>query len=180
MEIMNGIVIYGSNYGTTQKYSEELAKRMDLKCLNFKELKDINDYDKIIYLGGLYAGGILGMEKTFKKVTTPNNKKIVIVTVGLADPKDEENIKAINNNIKKQLSPEIFEKAQIFNLRGGIDYSKLNFLHKSMMKLLYNKIKNIPEDERTAEVKGLIETYNKNVSFVDLNALTDIIDCLKL
>ena len=48
-----------------------------------------------------------------------------------------------------------------------------------MMKLLYTKIKKIPENERTADVKGLIETYNKSVSFVDLNTLTDIIDYLK-
>lgn len=177
--MMNSIVIYGSHYGTTQQYAEELAKRINLKCLNFKEVTEINDYDEIIYLGGLYAGGILGMEKTFKKISNPNNKKIIIITVGLADPKDDENIKSIKSNISKQLSPEIFEKAKIFNLRGGIDYSKLNFLHKSMMKLLYTKIKKIPENERTADVKGLIETYNKSVSFVDLNTLTDIIDYLK-
>ena len=53
------------------------------------------------------------MEKTFKKISNPNNKKIIIITVGLADPKDDENIKSIKSNISKQLSPEIFEKAKI-------------------------------------------------------------------
>lgn len=70
--MMNSIVIYGSHYGTTQQYAEELAKRINLKCLNFKEVTEINDYDEIIYLGGLYAGGILGMEKTFKKIYLPS------------------------------------------------------------------------------------------------------------
>ena len=102
LEMMNSIVIYGSHYGTTQQYAEELAKRINLKCLNFKEVTEINDYDEIIYLGGLYAGGILGMEKTFKKISNPNNKKIIIITVGLADPKDDENIKSIKSNISKQ------------------------------------------------------------------------------
>lgn len=48
LEMMNSIVIYGSHYGTTQQYAEELAKRINLKCLNFKEVTEINDYDEII------------------------------------------------------------------------------------------------------------------------------------
>lgn len=31
LEMMNSIVIYGSHYGTTQQYAEELAKRINLK-----------------------------------------------------------------------------------------------------------------------------------------------------
>lgn len=31
------------------------------------------------------------------------------------------------------------------------------------MKLLYNAIKNIPEEKQTAENKAMIETYNKKV-----------------
>lgn len=177
---MRSLVIYGSYYGTTQKYAEELAKNLNVQCYDFKDVKDINDYNTIIYIGGLYAGGVVGMKKTFKKITNPNSKKIIIVTVGLADTKDEENIKSIRSHISKQLLPEVFEKAKIFNLRGGIDYSKLNFIHKSMMKLMYNKVKKIPEEKRTADDKGIIETYNKKVDFVDLNTLNDVIEYIKI
>lgn len=43
------------------------------------------------------------------------------------------------------------------------------------MKLLYNAIKNIPEEEQTAENKAMIETYNKKVDFIDFSSLDEII-----
>ena len=58
---MNRVVIYGSFYGTTKKYAVELAKRLEVDAIEYNEVKNINDYDSIIYLGGLYAGGVLGI-----------------------------------------------------------------------------------------------------------------------
>ena len=173
---MNNIIIYGSHYGTTKQYAEELSRRTNIKAISFKEVKEINDYNNIIYLGGLYAGGVLGMSKTIKKLNDVSNKKIIIVTVGLSDPTDEVNKKNIRNNIKNQIPKEIFEKAKIFHLRGGIDYSKLNFAHKTMMKLLYNAVKNLQKEKQTAEDRAMIETYNKKVSFIDFSSLDKIID----
>lgn len=173
---MSSIIIYGSHYGTTKQYANELSKKTNIKAIPFKNANQINNYDTIIYIGGLYAGGVLGMSKTLKKLDNVLNKKIILVTVGLADPTDEKNIKTIRNNIKKQIKQEIFEKAIIFHLRGGIDYSRLSFVHKTMLKLLYNAIKNTPEEEQIAEDKAMIETYNKKVNFVDFSSLNAIMN----
>ena len=173
---MSNIIIYGSHYGTTKQYAEELSRRTNIEAISFENVKEINNYDKIIYLGGLYAGGVLGMSKTLKKLTNISNKTIILVTIGLADPNDKENINNIRNNIKNQIQKEIFEKAKIFHLRGGIDYSKLNFAHKTMMKLLYNAIKNISQEKQTAENRAMIETYNKKVDFIDFSSLDKIIN----
>lgn len=172
---MNNIIIYASHYGTTKQYAEELARRTNIKAISFETVNQINNYDTIIYLGGLYAGGVLGMSKTLKKLNDISNKRIIIVTVGLADPSDEKNINTIRNNIKNQIAKQVFEKAKLFHLRGGIDYAKLNFAHKTIMKLLYNAIKNIPEEKQTAENKAMIETYNKKVDFIDFSSLDEII-----
>ena len=172
---MNSIIIYGSHYGTTKEYAEELSKRTNIKAISFKKFnQQINDYDNIIYLGALYAGGVLGMSKTLKKLNNISNKKILIATVGLSDPTDEVNKKNIRNNIKNQIPKEVLEKAKIFHLRGGIDYSKLNFAHKTMMKLLYNAVKNLPNEKQTAEDRAMIETYNKKVNFIDFSSLDKI------
>ena len=172
---MSNIIIYGSKYGATKKYTEELSKRTNIQAISFENVNDINSYDKIIYLGGLYAGGVLGMAKTLRKINNISNKEIILVTVGIADPTDEKNINNIRNNIKNQIQKEVFEKAKIFHLRGGIDYSKLKFTHKTMMKLLYNAVKNLPEEKKTAEDIAMIDTYNQKVSFVDFSSLNDII-----
>lgn len=173
---MNNIIIYGSHYGTTKQYAEELSRRTNIEVISFENVEEINDYDNIIYLGGLYAGGVLGMSKTIKKLNNISNKKIIIATVGLSDPTDEINKNNIRNNIKSQIPKEIFEKAKIFHLRGGIDYSKLNFAHRTMMKLLYNAVKNLPEEKQTAENRAMIETYNKKVDFIDFSSLDKIIN----
>ena len=173
---MSNIIIYGSHYGTTKQYAEELSKRTNIKAISFKKFnQQINDYDNIIYLGALYAGGVLGMSKTLKKLNNISNKKILIATVGLSDPTDEVNKNNIRNNIKNQIPKEVLEKAKIFHLRGGIDYSKLNFAHKTMMKLLYNAVKNLPEEKQTAEDRAMIETYNKKVDFIDFSSLDKIV-----
>lgn len=172
---MNSIIIYGSHYGTTKQYAEELSKRTNIKAISFKKFnQQINDYDNIIYLGALYAGGVLGMSKTLKKLNNISNKKILIATVGLSDPTDEVNKNNIRNNIKNQIPKEVLEKAKIFHLRGGIDYSKLNFAHKTMMKLLYNAVKKLPNEKQTAEDRTMIETYNKKVNFIDFSSLDKI------
>jgi len=43
------------------------------------------------------------------------------------------------------------------------------------MKLLYNKVKNLPPEQQNAETKALIDTYNQKVDFVDLDSLSEII-----
>lgn len=172
---MNNIIIYGSNYGTTEQYAKELSKRTNIEAISFENVQEINKYDKIIYIGGLYAGGVLGMSKTLRKLTNIQNKTIIIATVGLADPTDEKNINNIRNNIKVQISKKIYDKAKIFHLRGGIDYSKLKFFHKTMMKMLYNAVKNIPQEKLSSENKAMIETYNKKVNFVNFSDLDKII-----
>lgn len=175
---MASIVIYGSKYGTAKQYAEELARRTGLEVWQYDEIGDINQYDTIAYIGALYAGGVVGMKKTFAKLASCAGRTIVIATVGLADPTDAENVENIEGNMRRQLSAEVFKAAHIFHLRGGIDYSKLGFKHKTMMKLLCNKAKKLPEEQKNAEVRAMLETYGKQVSFVDFDTLEPLIAAL--
>lgn len=83
---MNSIIIYGSHLWNNQTIAEELSRQTNIERVSFKNVKEINNYDKIIYLGALYAGGVLGMAKTLNKLNNISNKTIIIATVGLADP----------------------------------------------------------------------------------------------
>ena len=65
---MDEIIVYGSQYGSAEKYAKELAKRLEFECIRFEDMKDINAYETIIYIGSLYAGGVQGMKKTLKKL----------------------------------------------------------------------------------------------------------------
>lgn len=172
------IIIYGSCYGSARQYAEELSKKTNIPVKSYKDISLLDDYNTIVYVGALYAGGVLGMKETFGKMTTVQGKHIIIVTVGLADPTDTKNIENIRNNMQRQLSHSVFKHAHIHHLRGGIDYSRLSLKHKTMMWMVYMKSRKIPEEERTSEVRAMIDTYNKQVNFVDFNSLEPIINDL--
>ena len=170
------IIIYGSKYGTTEQYAQELSKKTGIKAEKYSDIQDINQYGTIIYFGALYAGSVLGMKKTLNKIEDYHNKKIIIATVGLADPNDKGNTDRIREGIKRQLSEDNYNQATIYFLRGGIDYSILNLKHKTMMAFAYRKSKKLKEEERTAEIKAVIETYGKKVDFIDFDKLNPIIN----
>ena len=173
------IIICGSCYGTARQYAERLSKKTNISVKSYKDISLLDNYNTIIYVGALYAGGVLGMKETFSKMTAVQGKHIVIVTVGLADPTDTKNIENIRNSMQRQLSPSVFKHAHIYHLRGGIDYSRLSLKHKTMMWMVYMKSRKIPEEERTAEIRAMIDTYNKQVNFVDFNSLESILNDLK-
>ena len=173
---MNTLIIYGSQYGTTKRYAEKFAEMTDLPIISFEDIENLEKYERVVYFGALYAGGVKGLKNTIKKLSP--NTKLVIVTVGLADVCDEENISSIRSSIRKQVPEYLFRKASIFHLRGGIDYQKLSLKHRLMMTLLYNKAKNMPEDKKTAEVRAMIETYNSKVDFVDFSCLDQIAESI--
>lgn len=174
---MNKLIIYGSEYGTTQAYALKFSEMTGIPAISYKDMAALSEYDVILHFGGLYAGGVKGLKKTVKALR--DNATLIIATVGLADVTDPENTDSIKKSIRRQLPERILKNTQVFHLRGGIDYSILNFKHKTMMTLLYNKAKNLPEEKKTAEVKAMIETFNQKVDFIDFDSLLPIENAIK-
>lgn len=174
---MKKIIVYGSEYGTTKEYAAKFSKISNIPIINCDNINSLLEYDMVIHFGGLYAGGVKGLKKTIKSIK--DNTKLIVVTVGLADVNDVFNTDNIKKSIKNQIPEIIFNNTKIFHLRGGINYSKLNIKHRTMMALLYRKAKNLPEEKKTAEVKAMIETYNQKISFVDFEKLKPILEAVR-
>lgn len=176
--MMRKIIIYGSKYGTTERYAIELSRRTGISAYSYNTLKDLSDYDVIIYLGGLYAGGVLGLSDTVKLMPANQEQRLIVITVGLADTNDKTNTDSIKSSIEKLLPKHIFKCTEIFHLRGGIDYQTLTSLHKIMMKFMYHQEKKIPPEKRSSETKEFIRTYNQKIDFVDFESLNSVIEHL--
>ena len=174
---MQSLITYGSQYGTTRRYAEKFAQMSNIPITSYENIRELVEYGLVIHFGGLYAGGVTGLKRIVKLL--PQNAKFIIVTVGLADVSDEKNISNIKKALSKQVPEEILKNAFIFHLRGGIDYKKLNLKHKMMMAFLYNRLKKLPETEKTSEIKALIETYQSKVDFVDYASLDQIVEAMK-
>ena len=172
----NQIIIYASQYGSTKRYAERLAEMTGINAVDYKEAKNIGDYDRIVYLGGLFAGGVMGLKKTVGKMAP--EQELVVATVGMTDPKETTYFESIRKALKVQLSPHFYDEKNIFHLRGAMDYSQLDFKHRIMMKMFHSMMLKKPESELTADARVMLETYGKKVDFVDFNALQAIADMI--
>lgn len=171
------IIIYGSRYGSARRYAKRLAELTGLDVVDHKEAKDIGEYDRIVYIGSLYAGGVTGLKQTVSKMTP--RQELVVATVGLADPTDATNVAHIRQSIKSQIPAHFYDESRIFHLRGAIDYTKLNLKYRLMMSLLAKKVAKLPEEQQNAETRAMLETYGKQVDFVDFSSLQPIVDSIK-
>ena len=168
---MQDIILYGSQYGSTRRYAEKLSEQTGIPAVSYKDAPALSDKKTIVYLGGVYAGGVLGLVKTLRGFSLQKGQKLILVTVGLADPNDPDNRDNIRTFLQRQLPAELLGRATIYHLRGRIDYQKLSFGH-----LLYQFLRRTPVEKQTAENRALVETYGKQVDFTDFSTLEPIID----
>lgn len=170
------IITYGSRYGSAEHYARKFAEWAGFPIFSYREVESTESYEQIVHFGALYAGGVLGLRRIVQLLSPKT--ELVVVTVGLADVQDAENIQNIRNAIRRQIPEDIFRRTRIFHLRGAIDYGKLNLKHRTMMALIHAKAKGLHEENKNAETRAMIETYGKQVSFVEdaaLNTLKDIL-----
>lgn len=173
---MEQIILYGSRYGSTRRYAEKLSELTGVPAFSYKQAPHFFDMKTIVYLGGLYAGGVLELTKTLRGLSLRGEQKLILATVGLSDPQEMETQKNIRASLQRQLPAELLNRAKIFHLRGGIDYQKLSFGHRSAMALLYHSLRRTPVEKQTAENQALMETYGKQVDFTDFSALEPMIE----
>lgn len=176
---MNKIaVIYESKYGSTEKYAQWIANeaKADLfHCLEVN-IEKLIAYDTIVYGGGLYASGIAGVSIITKNFESIKDKKIIVFTVGLASTDRKEVFAPI---IEKNFSKQMRGNIKFFHLRGGIDYKKLNLIHKSMMAMLKTVIARKNPSKLTDDDKQLLATYGSKVDFTDKNTITSLVNYIK-
>ena len=174
---MNVAVIYRSKYGTTKQYAQWIAEALEAKLFESRMIKanQLNDFDMVIYGGGLYAGGISGINL----VTQNPCKKLVIFTVGLATPENTD----YSEILEKNLPSEMRQHIKVFHFQGGIDYKKLGIVHKSMMAMMMVMTKKAVAKKEAAAItnddKEFMATYGKKVNFTNQQNILPLIEYCK-
>ena len=163
------IIIYGSRHGAAKRYAEGLAERTGIKAIDYCEVDSLEPYKRVIYIGAIYASGVIGLKKTVAKLR--QDQEFFVVTVGMVDPADEAFIGSFRAALKKQIPPQMYDEKRIFHLRGAIDYSRLELKYRILMKMMYSQATKVPEEKLTSEFKAVLATYGKKVDYVDLEML---------
>ena len=153
-------IIYQSKTGHTKEYAENLSKELNIPCYCVCEAKEkINKKDEIIYLSWVRATTLVGYKKM--------NKKYQIQCVGAvgAYPKSLE--------YTKQLKDYNHMNQELFYLRGGINYEKLNKFYQKLLKIVGRAI--AMENPRD---KAMIQLFMVGGNFVNKKQLKPMIDSI--
>ena len=99
------------------KKDKKDCEQTGIPAISYTDEPSLSNMRVIIFIGGLYAGGVRGLTKTLRNFHLRDNQKLILVTVGLANPNEQENRDNIRVSLQKQLSPEVFYKIIFFHLR---------------------------------------------------------------
>lgn len=176
----NTAVIYQSKYGFTKTYALWIAEETGADLLDAKQVTavDLQKYSVIVYGGGLYAGGVNGISLLTKNFQEIRNKRLFLFTVGAADVTDPINIEHIQSSLKRVLTPSMLSSIKIYHLRGGMKYSQMTFLHRSMMGMMIKMVRKKPKEELRPEDEVMLETYGQDVDFTDRQAIAPLLAAL--
>ena len=118
---MNTLIIYGSQYGSTKRYAERLAELTGTEAVDYKEAKNLGGYDRIVYLGALCAGGVMGLKKTLGKMASC--KELFVVTgthIGIFTQLFKQFFKTLTPRNKKSLRTDfhtVYNKSVFFTVK---------------------------------------------------------------
>ncbi|WP_068781724.1 flavodoxin domain-containing protein [Paenibacillus sp. GM2] len=162
-------VIYKSTYGATKKYAEWISEELGADLIERDSAKAnmLIDYDIIMYSGGIYASSISGSDLVSKNAC----KHLIVFTVGLTNPETMDYTDIMHRAFPNQnIQPQ-----KVFHLRGAIDYGKLGFLHRNLMKMLNKAVEKKAESEMNEVEKVIKDTYGKQVDYINRESIRPII-----
>lgn len=148
---MKSIVIYSSKTGFTERYARWIAEDLQCTCKPIKDVRnsELSDYDCVIYGGWLMAGNIKDILK-LRQLKGLGEKKIIIFAVGLTPMGEEDIVEKMKDT---NLNQDEIEKIPFFYFEGGLNYEKMGFINKRLMKTLR---KNLGKKKELSEGESLM------------------------
>ncbi|MDR2962501.1 MAG: flavodoxin domain-containing protein [Bacteroidales bacterium] len=174
-------IIYHSKYGHTKQYAQWIAEALNADIYTDKYLKNIRleDYDTLVFGSGMYAGANKAAQLIVQYFNRIRHKKVLLFTCGALDVSNEAIAADTDRALNTVLTPEIRAKIRIFHLRGGIDFARLSWWYRLMLKFPYSKFSKIPENERNASEKSFLSIYGKTVDFTNKAQIEPIVKYCK-
>lgn len=172
---MKIIVLYKSKYGSSRQYALWLSEALQCPAKASKEIPPdkLMTYDIILYVGGLYAGGINGFRYITKHFDMLKNKELILCMVGMTDPASKE----LYHQVYEQNVPtEYRANIKPFALRGDQLFSQMSFLHRIMMKVPQAQIKKIPSEQRTEQQQSFLKSFGKDLRFTDKRYIKELLE----
>lgn len=146
---MSTVVIYQSSTGFTKQYAEWIAGGLACRAVSIKEVAaaDLAEKDTVIFGGWIMGNAIMG----YDKMKQMGAKRLVVFAVGASPDSKEarEKIVAANN----------LKETPFFYMPGGMQFDKLNFFVRFMLKQMKKSIsKKSEKSEQDSNMERMIGT----------------------
>jgi menaquinone-dependent protoporphyrinogen IX oxidase len=169
---MRTVVVYRSISGFTKKYAEWIAEECKADLFDSREinLDKLSEYALIIFGGSLHAVGINGIKLLKENLSRLTDKKIVVFAVGASPPKEGIMPEIMKNNF----TIEQQNRLRLFYLRGGFNFSKLDFSNKVLMVLF--RVSLALKRNKTPDERGMLAAYSKPMDFSKRQNIREIVE----
>lgn len=149
-------LLYVSKTGFTKQYAAYIAEKLKLQAIEYKKGSGLNKNDNIIFCSFVFGGNISRLSDIRNEV---DQRNIRVLACGIVPPSSE---------VISQLAKENhFDAEQIYYVPGGLDYSKLNFLKRSILMMVKGSLEK--KVVRSADEEETLRRLNIGGSYVDLS-----------
>ena len=151
-------IVFESNTGHTERYARILAEKLGVPCYAIKEASgSVPKGESVFFLGWVMANQICGLKKASRLWDVR-----AVGAVGIC-PASDSNSRILAKKNKTD--------APIFYLRGGVDYSKLKGLKRTLLEL----VRDNTARENKPENAELVRTLTEGGDFVCEENLAGIV-----
>ncbi len=125
------VVVYGTKYGSTQRYAEWIAERTRAEIFDVSvfDQSRFNEYDMVLFGSPVYMGRIKYAPFIRRNWKILKTKRVVIFSVTGVPPDDLRQEKVF----RASLPIEIRQKVLYYPLRGAFNYRNLTFVDRLLM-----------------------------------------------
>ena len=189
-------VIYYSKHGATEKYARWICDAVGGDLLNARKtkVKDLLEYDIVVYGGGIYSGGIKGIELITKNwYKGLSEKRVICFGVGIAIDKEENRKQCMEINFERRFVTDAKEDAgkdsgtfkasellkekrlpiDCYFLPGAYDPKKIKGIDKVIMRITRKMIGDDPAGSQ------ILEYTDKGCDLVNKDAIAEIVKAIQ-
>ena len=167
---MKIIVVYKSKTGFSKQYAKWIQSALDCDILSLDRVKTLDEYDLIIYGAGLMAGQMNGLKKLKQHM---KNQKLILYATGAVSKDATDIIKKIKKDNLALFNQDI----PFYYFEAGLNYEKMVFFSKRMLKMMYQSLKK--KTEKTVEEEEMIVALAKTHNNAKQSDILPLIETIK-